>query len=178
MASKLFISPDQLRSLSFALAAQVKEHPTFLIPLWRGGTPIGCYVHEFLKRRGAQCDHIPIRTSRYQGQEGQKEVRVHGLGYIFDHAKEGDSILLVDDVWDAGTTMKAVIDRLSVLKVKISVAVIFFKPQKNLYPELKPDYYVDTTNAWLVFPHELEDLSKEEIVQNYGEGTWYLIGEK
>lgn len=73
---KLFISPDQLRTLSFSLASQIDRAPDFLVPLWRGGTPIGCYVHEFLKRKFPEkaIDHIPIRTSRYQGQEGKKEA--------------------------------------------------------------------------------------------------------
>lgn len=84
---------------------------------------------------------------------------------------------MVDDVWDAGTTMKAVIDKLEILQVEVYVAVIFFKPKKNQFPGLEPEYCVDTTEAWLVFPHELEGLSKDEIIQNYGEGTWYLLNE-
>ena len=179
MEGKLFVTPNQLRDMSYALGNLVKTPPDFLVALWRGGTPIGCCVHEFLKRKykGKNIDHISVRTSRYTGTEGNKEVKIHGLNYIFENAKIGDTVLIVDDVWDAGTTLKAVMDKLSILKVNVETAVLFFKPQNNLYPDLSPNYYVEKSERWLVFPHELEGLSKEEIISNYGEGVWYMLNE-
>ena len=67
---KTFITPEQLRLQSHRLAAEVVRdgfEPDFMVAVWRGGAPIGCYVHEFLKYLGKTCDHIAIRTSRYSG---------------------------------------------------------------------------------------------------------------
>ena len=40
-----------------------------------------------------------------------------------------------------------------------------FKPNKNQSGH-KPDYYLHETDQWLVFPHELDGLSLEEILEN------------
>jgi hypothetical protein len=31
---------------------------------------------------------------------------------------------------------------------------------------LKPDYFVEETDRWLVFPHEIQGLTREEILAN------------
>lgn len=38
-------------------------------------------------------------------------------------------------------------------------------PHKNL-TDIKPRFVYEETDKWIVFPHELEDLSKEQIEQN------------
>lgn len=75
-------------------------------------------------------------------------------------------MLLVDDVWDAGTTMMAVLEKLKVLKVDVRVAVVYFKPSRNAY-ETAPAYFVHETDKWLVFPHELEGLTDEEMKEHF-----------
>ncbi len=174
---KYFISPEQLRSLSFKLASQIQTPPDFLVALWRGGAPIGMYVHEFLKKKfqDAKIDHIAIRTSRYTGiGEAKEEVHVDNLGYIFNHITPGKSVLIVDDVWDAGTTMNTILSKLCVLKAEVKVAVVFYKPKSNKFNR-GPDFCVEETNQWLVFPHELEGLSTEEIANYYGKEVVELL---
>ena len=48
---------------------------------------------------------------------------------------------------------------------EIRVATPYFKPAKNK-TKRKPDYYLYETDKWLVFPHELEGLSMQEINDN------------
>ena len=48
---------------------------------------------------------------------------------------------------------------------EIRVATPYFKPTKNK-TKRKPDYYLHETDKWLVFPHELEGLSMQEIKEN------------
>ena len=45
---------------------------------------------------------------------------------------------------------------------EVRVAVPYFKPVKNLSGR-KPDYFLYTTEDWLVLPYELQGLSTEEI---------------
>ena len=45
------------------------------------------------------------------------------------------------------------------------MATPYFKPNKNLTNN-KPDYFIHETDQWLVFPHELEGLTLEEIESN------------
>lgn len=169
---KKFITPDELRKGSFDLAKQVVDdgfRPDFMVALWRGGAPIGCYVHEYLKYKGINTDHIAIRTSRYTGiDQVKEEIEVHSTSYLTEKVKPGNSILIVDDVWDSGHTIVAVLNKLiSTLpaQVDIRVACLYYKPARN-HTYLEPAYYTHLATEWLVFPHELEGLTQEEIDQH------------
>ena len=45
------------------------------------------------------------------------------------------------------------------------MAVPYYKPSKNLSGR-KPDYFLHTTEDWLVLPYELQGLTPEEIAQH------------
>jgi hypothetical protein len=49
------------------------------------------------------------------------------------------------------------------LPEKIRIATVYYKPERNR-STLVPDYYVKATDAWLVFPHEIQGLTREEIL--------------
>jgi hypoxanthine phosphoribosyltransferase len=140
--------------------------------LWRGGTPIGIAVQEFLDHySGTQSDHIAIRTSSYSGIENQsRQVKIHGLGYLVKNINRDDPLLIVDDVFDTGRTIEALIDELQRKCRKntpqdIRVAVPWYKPLKNEIGR-EPDYYIHTTKDWIKFPFSLEGLTIDEIKQH------------
>jgi hypothetical protein len=92
---------------------------------------------------------------------------VHGLNYIIKKICHDDRVLIVDDVFDTGNTIKAVIDELSNrargnTPEDIRVAVPWYKPSRN-ETDLVPEYFVRETAEWLVFPHELDALTPEEL---------------
>ena len=81
-----------------------------------------------------------------------------------------DRLLLVDDVFDSGLSMQAVVQELGKKARKntpssIRIATPYFKPVNN-QSDLVPDYFLHETDKWLIFPHELEGLSREEIYEN------------
>ena len=47
-------------------------------------------------------------------------------------------------------------------KPEIRVATAYFKPNRN-ETEKEPDCFLHKNNDWLVFPHELEGLSLDEL---------------
>lgn len=171
MAEKQFIKAQELLEDSFRLGLKVLESgfkPDFIVGVWRGGTPVGIAVQEILEHNGIASDHIAIRTSSYEGIEQRgKRIRVHGLNYIVKNADAAHCLLIVDDVYDTGLSIKAIIDSLNRLSRRnaphdIRVATVFFKPDNNR-TERRPEYFVHETGKWLVFPHELIGLSPEEI---------------
>jgi hypoxanthine phosphoribosyltransferase len=171
---KLFISADSLLLDSMELARLIVLsglRPTFLVAMWRGGAPIGITVQEVLEYHGIHCDHIPIRTSSYTGIDTQdKTVRVHATDYLVSRLSAEDELLIVDDVFDSGRSLDAVIAELTRrcrrnLPSKIRIATVYYKPTRNRSP-LMPDYYVRATDRWLVFPHEIQGLTREEILKN------------
>ncbi len=171
MTEKHFITANELLEDSYKLGHQIFDdgfRPTYIVGIWRGGTPVGIAVQELLEYRGAPSDHISIRTSSYTGIEQQsKEIRVHGLHYIIENANADDSLLIIDDVFDSGRSVLAVIDTIKHLSRAntpntIKVATVYYKPTKSKV-DFRPDYYIHETEKWLVFPHELDGLSAEEI---------------
>ena len=169
---KLFIQAEELLKDSFNLAWQVYEsgyRPNYIIGVWRGGAPIGIAVQEFLDVLGVPSDHIAIRTSHYKGIDlRDSQVQVYGLNYIIKQVESEDSLLIVDDVHDTGISIQKIISDLQTACKKntpeIKVATSYFKPKKNK-TERKPDFYLHETEKWLVFPHELEGLSIDEIIE-------------
>lgn len=169
---KVFISADELLRDSYDLAVQVVRsgfEPTFLVGIWRGGAPIGISVQEVLEYNGIASDHISIRTSSYTGvDQPAAAVRVHAIDYLVSRLTYEDRLLLIDDVFDSGRSLEAVVDELTRrckrnLPAQIRIATVYFKPTRNR-SSLVPDYYVRSTDQWLVFPHELEGLTREEIL--------------
>ena len=170
---KHFIQSQQLLRDSFELAWQVYESgykPNYIVGVWRGGAPIGIAVQEFLEVVGLKSDHIAIRTSYYSGISERKErVQVYGLNYIINKLEAEDSLLIVDDVHDTGLSIdQIIIDIKKACKKntpEIKIATPYYKP-KNNETNRTPDYFLHETDRWLVFPHELEGLSIEEIIEN------------
>jgi uncharacterized protein len=171
---KLFISADSLLRDSMELGLRVVRsgfRPTFLVGIWRGGAPIGIAVQEILEFNGIECDHVSIRTSSYTGIDQQsRTVRVHAVDYLVSALNADDQLLLIDDVFDSGRSLEAVIAELRRrcrrnLPDQIRIATVYFKPARN-NSSLIPDYYVRATDRWLVFPHEVNGLTREEILAN------------
>ena len=119
---------------------------------------------------GVFSDHIAIRTSSYIGiGERDKTVQVHGLNYVIRQVESDNSLLMIDDVFDTGLSVQKVIQDLEKACKKntpdIRIATPYYKPENN-QTNRKPDYYLQETNKWIVFPHELTGLSLEEISSN------------
>ena len=79
------------------------------------------------------------------------------------------SLLIVDDVHDSGLSIEKIIYDLKKACKKntpeIRVATPYFKP-KNNKTDRTPDYFIHDSDEWLVFPHELDGLTSDEIRQN------------
>lgn len=174
MSEKYYITADRLLEDSFRLANAIFDsgfRPSHIVGIWRGGAPIGIAVQELLEYRGVQSDHIAIRTSSYSGIDQQEpEVRVFSLGYLVNTLNPDDSMLVIDDVFDTGRSIRAFLHELSLrcrhnMPQTIKIATAYYKPSRN-QTDLKPDFFVHETEDWLVFPHEIRGLTEAEIRQN------------
>src|SRR5215471_5528650 len=171
---KTFISSESLLRDSMDLAMRIVRSgfkPTFLVAIWRGGAPIGIAVQETLEYHGIHADHIAIRTSAYTGiDQPSKVVRVHAIDYLVSRLSYEDQLLIIDDVFDSGRSLEAVVVELRRrckrnLPERVRIATVYYKPERN-HSSLVPDYYIRATNKWLVFPHEVQGLTRQEILAN------------
>jgi hypoxanthine phosphoribosyltransferase len=97
------------------------------------------------------------------------QIRVHGLQYLLENLCSHHSMLIVDDVYSTGSSVKAVIDQLARktrrnLPADIRVASVWYRPTPRTLRI--PDYYVHETDDWLVLPYELSGQSLDELREN------------
>ena len=175
---KRFISAANLVEDSFKLAVKVYEsgyRPDYIVGIWRGGTPVGIVLHDFLAYVGVKVDHISVRTSyrgidHYNQIKSSRAIQVHNTRFLVDRVNSEDSLLIVDDVFSSGRSTKAVINRLKKklranMPSDVKIAVPYYKPSHNRTGR-KPDYVLHETDDWLVMPHELSGLSTAEIKEH------------
>ncbi|MDQ8204886.1 phosphoribosyltransferase family protein [Pelagicoccus sp. SDUM812003] len=176
---KRFLDEATIIEDSFRLGVQIFEsgfRPTFIVGLWRGGSSVGIYVQECLQALGVETDHFSVRTS-YQGLPGYQDmidapenIRVHGARYLYENLNAHDRLLIVDDVCSSGHSIRAVQMRLQ-KKLKrnypaeTQTAVLWHRPHFKR-ADVQPNYFLHTTDEWLVFPYELKGLSPDEIKQH------------
>lgn len=172
---KLFIDPYSLQRDSVALARKVYDdgyHPNRIIGLWRGGAPIGLYVHEALEVLGVRADYIPIITRGYERGKGGvdkplSQVAVQGTDSLAGATRKKDKVLVVDDVWDSGRSIDAFLGMFEKVTGErfpdnVRVATVYYKPIKNKSVRV-PNYYVHEAGVWLVFPHEFSGRTRREL---------------
>lgn len=167
MNNKHYLSANDFLHDSWRLAAAIRKSdwkPDALIALWRGGTPPGIAIHEFLRVSGWDIRHIPIKCASYTGiGENEGEVEFTCAEPVFARIRKGDRVLVVDDVFDTGKTAAAVKARMDAIGAEMRMACVYWKPDKN-QTTLEPDYFTrDVGTEWIVFPHEIEGLTKDEI---------------
>lgn len=169
--TKKFINAQALLEDSFLLAEKVYQddfQPQFIIGIWRGGAPVGIAVQEYFDFKGVVTDHISVRTSAYSGIDQMADkINVHGLHYIIENANADDKLLIVDDVFDSGRSIEALLKHLKLLMranfpQDIRIACPWYKPN-NTQVDFSPHYYLHESEQWLIFPHEIKGLTAEEI---------------
>lgn len=174
---KIFLSADELMLDAFQLAQQIYKsdfYPSLIIGILRGGAPISIAIHEYFSYRGFQSKYRSIYASSYTDIGVQNQtVTVEGLDSIIETIKPNDKVLIIDDVFDTGKSAEAVLAKINTgikrkfpenEKLDLRVATVWFKSVNNL-TDLEPDYFLHTTDKWLVFPHELVGLSESEIAE-------------
>ena len=168
--NKRYLGAGELLADSFRLAARIFDsgfRPDLLVGVWRGGAPDGIAVQEYFARRGVRCAHLPVKTASYAGPDRrQPAVVITGIETVLRNLRRGSIILIVDDVFDTGLSLKELLRQLREAspdpELEIRLACPWYKPRRNL-SGLVPDYYLHETDDWLVFPHELMGLDADEI---------------
>lgn len=170
MDAKLYLSADGYLLDAFRLARRILDSgwlPEALVALWRGGAPVGVAVHEFLLYHGVRARHHVLKCGSYTGIGSQAaEVAFENAEALFAAVRPGRRLLVVDDIFDSGLTMRTVRARLAAAGADVKTATVYWKTAAG--PAAGPaaggpDFFVRRTDRWVVFPHEMEGLTPEEI---------------
>jgi len=118
-----------------------------ILAVARGGLVPACLIGERAGIRHIVCAAVML----YEGEERRHPEPVF-IQFPDEAHMRGRHVLVVDDVWDSGSTIVAVRERLRRAGARADVCVLHYKPARSRFPGDKPDFYAEETDAWIVYP--------------------------
>jgi len=116
-----------------------------IVGISRGGLVPARILSDELENPNVVIVRVEYYTDIYKVRPEPRVVQVPDLELA------GKDVLLVDDVADSGRSLESVSKLLKHEGAKsLSIATVFYKP----WSLVVPDFYVRTTDRWIVFPHE------------------------
>ena len=95
--------------------------------------------------------NILVAAVAYYDDTGQHAEAPTFFQFPADPQLHGLRVLVVDEVWDTGTTIAAVVGRVHLAGGQPTTAVLHYKPGRSKVA-LVPDHFVVATDAWVVYP--------------------------
>jgi hypoxanthine phosphoribosyltransferase len=138
---------DDLDRLIESMADRLAgERFDLMLAITRGGlVPAGMLAYRLRIR------NILVAAVEFYDDHGQPGPRPTFLQFPADPLLRGQRILVVDEVWDSGTTIHAVTQRVRQAGGIPTTAVLHWKPARSVVPG-QPDVHAVTTDAWVVYP--------------------------
>ena len=144
---RVIVSWDDLDRLVSELAERLApERFDVMLAITRGGlVPAGMLAYRLRIR------NILVAAVEFYDDQGKPGPRPTFLQFPADPLLRGQRVLVVDEVWDSGTTIHAVTERIRQAGGIPKTAVIHWKPERSVVPGA-PDVHAVTTAAWVVYP--------------------------
>jgi hypoxanthine phosphoribosyltransferase len=146
--AKDIVTWEDLERLVAALADRLAAdaRPDVVLAISRGGlVPAGMLGYRLGWR-----DMLLAAVVVYDDEQG---FRGHAefLQFPADELLRGKRVAIIDEVWDSGTTIAAVSERVRAAGGTPVTAVLHYKPARSKV-DLVPDHFVVETDAWVVYP--------------------------
>ena len=94
--------------------------------------------------------------SQFEAEQSKLMAWPQFIQFPADEQLIDRKVLIVDDVWGAGRTITAVKNRVVAAGGTPETCVLHFNPYRNLFGEIRPDYYADVTESFIIYPWELD----------------------
>jgi hypoxanthine phosphoribosyltransferase len=145
------VSWDELDRLVGVLADKVGNDYDLVLAITRGGlVPAGILAYR-LDLREILVAGVEFYTSGGQTHEAPR------FGHFPDsELLRGQRILVVDEVWETGETMAAVLDRTRAAGGHPVSAVLHFKPGRSRVVG-EPDFHAELADGWVTYPYKVGD---------------------
>lgn len=183
---KEFLKYDTVRNNALKLAYRIHQDgfiPDVIYVSLRGGAYLANVISEYFKivrRNERPVLYAAVVARSYSDIRQRDRVMVDGWTYSPEHLRNGDKILLLDDIFDTGKTINHLVEILlekGIPRKDILVAVHDYK-YFSYYEEqlpIQPDYWcrkhvIDSPDKdlWIHYmSHELIGLSEEELEKHY-----------
>jgi len=145
-ADRVIVSWADLDALVERLAVAVGAGYDAILAIARGGlVPAGMLSY----RLGIRT--ILVASVAFYDDHGVPAAAPTFLEFPSDAVLAGRRILLVDEVWDTGTTIVAVAERARAAGADVTTAGLHSKPGRSRVTT-RPDHAAAETDAWVVYP--------------------------
>ncbi|GJQ52424.1 MAG: phosphoribosyltransferase [Anaerolineaceae bacterium] len=148
------ISWDEVDRLIDHLIPQFKREFTAMVIVTRGGIVPGGMLAEAM-----DITHVLTAAVDFPAQLAKEKSIMAWPEFIqfpADEKMRGRPTLIVDDIWGSGRTITAVKNRVSAAGGFPETCVLHFNPYRSLFGSHRPDYYAAVTNAYIVYPWEVD----------------------
>ena len=117
-----------------------------MLAITRGGlVPAGMLAYRLRIR------NILVAAVEFYDDEGRPGPKPTFLQFPADPLLRGQRVLIVDEVWESGTTIHAVTERVVQAGGIPTTVVLHYKPRRSRVPGT-PDLYGAETDNWVVYP--------------------------
>ena len=147
------ITWEEVDRLIDYLLPQFRREFTAMIMITRGGVVPGGMLAEAM-----DITHVLTAAVNFPAQLQRSALMAwpEFLQFPTDELLRGRPTLIVDDVWGSGRTITAVKNRVSAAGGFPETCVLHFNPQQNKFANVRPDYYAAVTDAFIIYPWEID----------------------
>ena len=149
------ITWEEMDRLIDHLLPQFRREFTAMVLITRGGIILGGMLAEAM-----DITHILTAAVDFPAQMKTEQSKLMMWPEFIQFPAEdkliGRPTLIVDDVWGSGRTITAVKNRVSAAGGFPETCVLHFNPYRNLFGHVRPDYFAATTDAFIVYPWEVD----------------------
>jgi hypoxanthine phosphoribosyltransferase len=149
------ISWEEVDRLVDHLIPQFEREFTAMVIVTRGGIVPGGMLAEAMN-----ITHILTAAVDFPAQMSSEKsalmVWPEFIQFPADDKLRGRPTLIVDDVWGSGRTITAVKNRVSAAGAFPETCVLHFNPYRSLFGSVRPDYYAAITDAFILYPWEVD----------------------
>lgn len=146
---------EDVRKLVDILLSQFRREFTAMVMITRGGIVPGGLLAEAMG-----LTHLLTAAVDFPAEAAMAHNKLvvwpEFLQFPADDLLRGRATLIVDDVWGSGRTITAVRNRVSAAGGFPETCVLHFNPYRNLFGSARPDYYAAVTEAYVVYPWEID----------------------
>ena len=146
--TKVTVTWDDLDDLVAQLAERLAAgpQPDVVLAISRGGlVPAGMLGYRLGWR-----DMLLAAVVVYDDEKGFRG-EAEFLQFPSDDELRGKTVAVIDEVWDSGTTIAAVSERIRAAGGTPITAVLHYKPGRSRV-DLVPDHFIVETDDWVIYP--------------------------
>jgi hypoxanthine phosphoribosyltransferase len=179
---KEFVPYNVVRNNALKMAYRINQEgfiPDIIYVSLRGGAYIGNVISEYFKivRKGARpVFYAAVVARSYADINERDKVRIDGWTYSPEYLRSGDKVLIVDDIYDTGRTIKhltEVVLEKGIPRKDVKIAVHDYKVcnYRDEDCPIHPDYWCrkhvidrQEDEIWIHYmSHELVGLTEAEL---------------